>query len=368
MIRSANPMLVRFLLAALVLVAIAAAFYAGFRLPNTWSINYWQINVFDGFSRRSMLGSVLYPLGCQLFNPAVIHLFQGTTLAAVIVLLVWFGRRDHLPVLIAITFFSAAGGFLFHEVGYVDQVLWLVTLVAMLCAWMRWDILAGLVMGGSVLVHEMAVFIVLPLTLAFVVISGPVTVRRLLELFLVPVALFGLIYIRFQTIDQAKVFAYMERASQCGFPVERDDYFQVFLNPFVDRAQIYYTTTQLFTHVLPLVVLAGVVALVIRDALRLGVLESLVLFGAGIAPIALGIMGWDVFRWMFLAWFQTLMVVLLAARRVPEVGRDLRILAAFAVAALILRLDYFDGLSPRPLETAAIVDFWTNLSAHLDGR
>ena len=49
-------------------LALLLALYVGLRLPNLWSLNYYIPGAFDGFWRRGLLGTVLYPLGALRFS------------------------------------------------------------------------------------------------------------------------------------------------------------------------------------------------------------------------------------------------------------------------------------------------------------
>ena len=45
------------------LLCFFIAFCRGFYMPSVWSTNYWLINFFDGFGKRALLGTLLYPFG-----------------------------------------------------------------------------------------------------------------------------------------------------------------------------------------------------------------------------------------------------------------------------------------------------------------
>jgi len=53
------------------ILGLAIALYVGFRLPSLWSVNYYIPSIFDGFWRRSLLGTLLYPAGADAFSASV---------------------------------------------------------------------------------------------------------------------------------------------------------------------------------------------------------------------------------------------------------------------------------------------------------
>jgi hypothetical protein len=61
-----------------ILLAYVLAFTNGFRMPSLWSINYFLPSMFEGFYRRSLLGTLLFPLGELRFNYYTIASIQIT--------------------------------------------------------------------------------------------------------------------------------------------------------------------------------------------------------------------------------------------------------------------------------------------------
>src|SRR5215468_10239044 len=104
------------------ILGLALALYVGFRLPSLWSVNYYIPSVFDGFWRRSLLGTLLYPLGSLRFHYHFLVTLQALVLLALLALLLGHAMRSHIRIkLVTILFLlGPAGGYLFHEVGYVD--------------------------------------------------------------------------------------------------------------------------------------------------------------------------------------------------------------------------------------------------------
>ncbi len=83
-----------YLLWVLLCVAVLSALSEGFRMPNLWSINYFIPSFFDGFFRRSLVGSVLWFFGELRFNYFFIAAIQYCILIALI-LIIFFKVRNN---------------------------------------------------------------------------------------------------------------------------------------------------------------------------------------------------------------------------------------------------------------------------------
>ncbi len=75
-------------LTAGLLLCLGYAFCRGFYMPAKWSLNYWQINFFDGFGRRALLGTLLYPFWDLRLHYHFIAAIQITTSAALLYLII----------------------------------------------------------------------------------------------------------------------------------------------------------------------------------------------------------------------------------------------------------------------------------------
>jgi len=123
---------VTILLSILIFACILLSLYRGYHASSMWSTNYYQLSYFDGFAKRAFIGTVLYPLGCLRFNYYFIEAIQFFVLFADIALLAYFCIRYKLEPIAIIFFASAAGWFLVNTIGYVEQILWLITFLALL--------------------------------------------------------------------------------------------------------------------------------------------------------------------------------------------------------------------------------------------
>ncbi len=103
-------------------------------------------------------------------------------------------RSDLRVKLLTILFLIApTGGYLFHEVGYVEQVLYLILIGALTLKDKR---LSLVLMALSLFVHEMAAFTIIPIYLASLVAGE--RYRTAIAQGLVLLAVFAVIYLFFQ--------------------------------------------------------------------------------------------------------------------------------------------------------------------------
>ena len=154
------------------LLCLTWAFCRGFYMPSTWSLNYWLISFFDGFGRRALLGSLLYPFGALRHHYHFVAAFQiaaSVTLLAVALrrLSIWSRKNAATSIYIYIFlcgfFLSKYGAFLFGTTGYVDYPHYLLILLALLTPN---DKLRILLATSTIWVHEAAALTCLPLYFA----------------------------------------------------------------------------------------------------------------------------------------------------------------------------------------------------------
>jgi hypothetical protein len=80
-----------------ILLAYALAFTNGFRMPNLWSVNYFLPSLFEGFYRRSLLGTLLFPLGEVRFNYYTIASIQISIFVCLNIALVYQSLKAQGP-------------------------------------------------------------------------------------------------------------------------------------------------------------------------------------------------------------------------------------------------------------------------------
>jgi hypothetical protein len=356
--------------AALVLLA----FYRGFRAPSMWSINYYQISWADGFLRRGLLGTLLLPLGCARFDPHVVWVIQYSVLAAALVLLFRLGRNGVAAALALCVFMvSDAGTFFFNEVGYPDQILMLVTVGcgALLARDRAWA--AALLMAVAALIHEMALFTVLPVVLVLWLRlpagRRPALWKLLLPMFLVLAAL----PLFSTSIPFAVLKRYDDLSIACGHPIGRRDFLLYYAEPFGQEFQFYYHGVELARVVLPLM---AALALWILSGAAFPSASRPERWAALLAcccPLLLGYLGTDKNRWVMLVLVQALLLLGIARpKHAPPPRARLSPFKKFILALpllmvlLMLRIRLFDHFTARPLSVAGIEGFGPTVAGQLD--
>jgi hypothetical protein len=323
------------------------AFINGFRMPNLWSINYYIPSIFDGFYRRSLAGSILYFLGNLRFDYyfiASIQIIIFITLNAMIIR-AWRNDDGAFKWIWPLFLVSSAGGYFFHEIGYIDQLLYLLLFIAVSCN----SILIGsLIVLSGLWFHELALFTIAPLYIAFLVLNR----RSWREVSIVGVLLilfFGVIYLFFQTVSGEALSLFLSSAQlQSNYPV-RIDYYDVFSNRFIGgRFQLYYTSREVLDTLLlfPLWTLSGIVFSKAARTIEEKWLYFFVGILAAFSPMILGVFGWDCHRWIFLSLCSTTICLYWARKQIKN---NLTLLVALSYALFICFgfLDYFDTYIPR---------------------
>jgi len=330
-----------------ILLAYALAFTNGFRMPNLWSINYFLPSMFEGFYRRSLLGTLLFPLGELRFNYYTIASIQGAIFISLNIALVYQSLKAQSPSrwLWPLFLLSPAGGYFFHEIGYVDQVLYLLLLLAMS---MQSGARASVLMISSLFIHEMALFTTLPVYLAWSLYQGK-SVRSLIKVGGLALIVFGVIYFFLQTSSSASIIQFLEQATRLSNYVVRADYYDVFKMSFVGGIyQVPYMPREIINHLL-LIPLWGIAGWCFAQQGK-NVSEKTQLFTIGslasFSPILLGIFGWDYSRWLFLSMASSALCLFIARAHLSW-----KILLMLAILLLALPtvgfLDYFDRFTPR---------------------
>ena len=351
------------LLVTMLFISILYAFYSGFRAPNLWSVNYYQASFMDGFYRRALAGTVLVPFGCERFDYFFIQKIQFLVLILALGLLVFLGIKSREFITLGIFFASSAGGYFFHEVGYIEQLLWLMAALIILAIRNNRIYFAAAGLCLSIMVHEMALFMVLPIALAFMVVHKIGSLSLAIRVFMPSLVTFLILYKWFQVVPVSTIMQYFEHASSCGYPVIRTDYFSIYQSQFLgQRAQMYYSVQQLILGIFPVVILAAGLVISVRKKLSFSWMQSGFILLCCVSPILLGFFGWDTDRWIFLAFAQTIIVWMIAASRmrVTDSGKLMGsplFLIALILVALLLRLEYFDNFAPRILSLDNLMSF-----------
>ena len=343
------------------LLAYTLAFVNGFRMPNLWSINYFLPRFFDGFYRRSLAGTLLYFIGDVRFRYLSIAAIQFTIFIILNLVIVReaykSGRRFRYIFLLFLL--GPAGGYLFHEIGYIDQLLFLVLFLA--CAVKRRIFGAGLIIS-SMWLHEMALFTIAPLYIYYLLINR----RSLTELVVVGIGSlvsFCVIFFFFQTVQSDRLNYFISQVAWLSdYPIRRD-YYDIFSNQIIGiRQRLYYNLDSFFTILLiiPLLITVGQTSALTREYS----IEKRILFLSGFLvpgfPLLLGFFGWDTSRWFFIS-IASATCCLFYLRNYIYGTRIESILVIYTALAVLLRLDYFDGYVPRLHSFTDSIDFVRNI-------
>jgi hypothetical protein len=347
------------------LALMLLAFYRGFRAPNLWSLNYYQVSWADGFFRRGLLGSLLLPFGCARFDPHFIWIIQFSVLAAALLLMLRLGRRGMAGLFLCLFFATDAGAFLFHEVGYPEQLLLLLSLACggLLTRGRPWA--AALLLAVCALVHEMAVFTVFPFVL-LLWSRLPSQSRPSLWILAGPLGLvLAALAATSAPLADATLQRYSDLARACGHALGRPNFLGYYQESFAQEFRLYYHPVELAGVVLPLLV-AFAFWIFSGGALpQAGIRERWAALSACAAPLLLGFIGTDINRWVFLVLTQCLLVLGSAPAEEARPGgpsRKKRLALALPLVFVLLltHIRFFDGFQARSLDWAGISGFGSN--------
>ncbi|GCD98448.1 hypothetical protein [Embleya hyalina] len=321
-----------------------------------------SISLQDGFHRRFVVGTVPHPVAEATDYPYA--LFAGTSfliLAALLAVVVVAAARTRLPArraLVAGWLVLPTGGYLFHEVGYFEQLLFL----ALFGAW--WllargrTVAAALLMAVAVCVHEIAMPTVIPLFTLPVVDRLPI--RRAAAV-LAPSVVVGGVVLLVSPASDGAVPGLRARLREGGFPA-RADVFEIFGRTQAESLRMYEPFEVLWFLVPLAVLLAAAPAPAFAGGTVVGP-RRLPAIAAAIAPPAAAFAGWDTHRWAFLLLANTAVVAWwwLGKERPDATSSRTRtrhrVLVAAALVCVHVPLAYFDGFAPRELTGPGIRTF-----------
>jgi hypothetical protein len=346
-------------LVALVL-AIAWAAYAGFRLPNLWSVTLYNVTWSDGTARRALFGTLLAPVwsvgGNEYWIYAAVAFAILGALLAVIVLVAMRARWTAQRIVILAWLLAPTGAYLFHEVGYLDQLVYLL-LFASMWLWTRTSpFVAVLPVLASVLVHELVLLTTWPILVWWAWRAG-VTRRQAWALALP--ALAGAVLLALPPLSDDRAAGIVARlTASLPFPL-REDAIALYARTQQESWALYSPAHELLV-VLPFALVIALTMLFVWVVTR-QVEAGEQRWAAGALPVVLAPFlivfgGWDTSRWVFLAYSNAVIVgYLWLERRSTAIGPVATGAAVlpFLLLALV-PLQYFDGYDPRPFTPAGI--------------
>jgi hypothetical protein len=379
--RSSTPWpLPRWFVVLAVVIAIAVAGYTGFRVPSSWCTTHDSVSIFDGFYRRFVVGTVLRPLAVATdYNYWVFTAYNYLVLAVVLVVLTVAAAREALlsrRILIVAWLLLPTGGFLFNEVGYFDQVLYLLLFAALALLSRGRLIAATCVMCVTPFVHEIAIVTVIP---AFGVVAlRTLTPARALAV-TVPPVLLNLGSLTLPAASSGAIARLTATLEHANFPF-RDDALSLFQRTLVQNWGTYnLDAVYVYVRWFAVVLVIAFIAIWLTDR-RLWchrpdrtptssatppatppvrAMPALILAASCVAiaaPAVLVFGGLDRERWAFLmiSNFMLLLWFSLGDRRRAELGAAA--IVVLVTALLIINhfsLAYFDKYAPRDLGSRA---------------
>ncbi len=330
-------------LTALFALALLLAAYRGFRMPGDWAATLEAVSATDGFHRRFLVGTLLHPLAVA--TGYAYWVFAAAALAVLAVLLAvlaaaFFRARHPGHRLVVVGWLLLpSGGFFFHEVGYFDQVLYLLLFAALWQLPRRPAVASGL-MTAAVLVHEITALTVLPVFAVVLVRRFPVRITAML--LVTPVAAeLAVLAIPASSPGAAERL----RTAMAGADfTPRADALALFERTQSESWQL-YSITEVLLLVAPILVVVVTGFLVQR--------RDVLAAAAVAAPALLAFAGWDWARWGFLLVTNFAVVLWLGP------ARDFRPLPLIGAAVLLahLPLPYFDAQYPRDLSWRQVTAF-----------
>jgi hypothetical protein len=346
----------------LFVLSVLYAAYTGFRVPNRWAATLYAVSLQEGFHRRFLVGTLLHPLAVALdYNYWLFAVTGFVVLALLIAVLAVAACRSPLVsqrFLVLAFLLLPTGGFLFDEVGYLDQLLYVFLFAAL---WMMrrsaW-VVAPVVMTLAVFTHEIAILTVIPIYGFAALRERELDVRRTIGM-LAPPIVAAIVVLSVPAIDSGAVGRFSATLHNVANFTPRADALDLFRRSQSESLQLYHPG-DVFWFLVPLALIGaiGFLTLSLLDGRpRGGAVVYLVLaIGAIVAPVLLAFAGWDEWRWAFLLTANFFIVVWIW---LGDRGRELTAFQWVALVFVLLvglhsSLRYFDGAEPRSLRPSAI--------------
>lgn len=333
-----------------------AAFFAiieGFGMPILWSVNYFIPSIFDGFFRRSLAGTVLWFFGDIRFDYYFIATVQFSILIALISVAFYKVRKDLVLLLIAVLYFiSTVGGFLFHNVGHSEQLLYLIsflTIILLQKGMLGW---ASFSTVCALFVHEAALFITFPLTV-FYIYTATNKIMPVIKYAASPLVAFGVIYLFLQEVSMDNIVDLVLQIRQNSSYNMKLDYYEIYRTDFLGhRAQIYYNASDIANLVI--VIFSSLCLSTFLYLTDRRIIPPLLCFGAILAPLLLGFLGWDTQRWIAASMTNLVIAFYFIWIRCKANPMSLKHISALLICMLLSftqfgALRYAGGLVPCPV-------------------
>lgn len=343
-----------------VLFSALIAFYIGFRMPNLWSLNYYIPSVFDGFYRRSLVGTLLHIFGGLRFDYYFIVGLQLSVFIALLGIIFRYTWHASIPlkIMVILFFLAPTGGYFFHEIGYIDQLLYLFLFGVLSLS--NKALKLGLI-TASLFIHEEALFTIIPIYFAYLVISKE-SIKYIAVNIVVIALTFLMLFIYLKGVPQTHITTFINTALSSVSYKFRTDYYIIF-NPVFLKSQtlkIHYNEQLYFSLSCALAMSVLIGCLFSDGKLRMphNALRFLCVTAACVSPLLLGVIGVDTSRWIFLA-FSSALIMIFLHKSTQQTWALYSIIFVFMLFARFGTLEYFDNYAPRAInEPARIVQFW----------
>ena len=300
---------IKYSLFVLMIVCVIYAFFSGADATGSWGANYYRLSFFEGFYRRALVGSILYPLGNLRFDDnfiSCLKLFVTLMLTCLGFLKLFRLKEGYLWVYIyvCIFFLSYYGTLAFQMNALIEPTLYLFALVPF---FLRNSVAKVALVAATVWVHEMAIFTCVPLYFAIEYICCG---RKKVAFAALGVSLFSfcLIWGSFSTVDEETIRIYKQTIYDAGYKMG-EDYFDVFRHTLHGsrlRWQTYYNNNlgwwnRGWDAIIFCFLMSATLAYGFYRASG-AFFSASIIFVASLSPLLMGFVGWDVNRWIFLSW------------------------------------------------------------------
>ncbi len=273
----------KFLLIFLYLYALIFSVLKTIRIPNQWAQSHWLVDYRFGFIKRGLAGE-LFGFLCDK-NVSSITILSISILSVLYFFIInialkttWNNPKSYYRMLFFVIFLlSQYIVFSAHLIGYLDHIIFLLTILAVYLTIRNKILLASLVAIFSIFIHEISVVLLLPVC-CFAIIVNQMPERKIfirdifsrnlltkLVLFLI-FPFFTAVFISFyQEINggnyYAQIFSYLRQSSipanvadsVCSAYTKsftyyfREQYEHFFQRVFVSKATIFYGIPILFS-------------------------------------------------------------------------------------------------------------------------
>jgi hypothetical protein len=379
----------RFWGASAILFAVLAIL-KGLRLPSLWAATQAFLDYRTGIIKRGLVGQVTRALGIPIGHYDVFVAVSSILLLVFcVVLLCWVRisgvrRLAHGSVL-AVFAASFILSFLAQLIGYLEIPAAIVALAALAASASRWRLAAIFVAGvAGILIHENYVLTFLPVTLLPAFLSAASDRQPLRKL--VPVAAVSLVLaavvltVALGAAMTAEQVGTLQAAMSASVDFQpRGDFFPVLTRPIGTNVLLmlekmttgswWAAQANAFIAFMPAAAFFLWLALRIVDACHTGrerrwIKGALLL--AGLCPLTMQFIGWDIYRWYALAGFNSFLVLTIVCfhylGRAPVLTADPRVVQNVAVLLIAINLATGTGLfDGNHVDTFPFVDHWRAL-------